>query len=67
MTIGARWRIPVARNNSFAVDAFGDVFGCLLVATTAGLRQVREMQRRGGGSRRQNGMSIMAVAAGGRA
>jgi len=62
MTVGARRRIAMARRNSFAVDAFGDVLGRLLVAATAGLRQLRKMQRRSREPGRYNGMSIMAIA-----
>jgi hypothetical protein len=45
MTIRAGRSIPVTCRDRFAVNAFGHIFGCLIVTSTTGLSQTGKMER----------------------
>ena len=63
MAIGTGRGIAMARRDRFAVNAFLHVFGRLVMAGAARLREVRPMQGRVGRSGRENAMPIVAVTA----
>ena len=66
MAISAGGRLTMTGGYRFAMNAFGDVFRCVRMATTARLGELRPVQRRIRRGWRQNGMAVMAIAAGGR-
>ena len=64
MAIGAGGRVAVAGGHGLAVHAFFHVLGRLVVARAARLGQPGEMQRRRRRRGRQDGVPVVAVAAG---
>ena len=65
VAIGAGGGVPAAGGDGFAMKAFLDIFGRLFMASAASLGQPGEVQRRGGRVGREDGVAIVAVAAGG--
>ena len=65
VAIGAGGGVAVAGGDGFAMNACLDIFGRLVMASSASLGKPGEVQRRGGRVGREDGVAVVAVAAGG--
>ena len=63
MAICASRRVTLSGGDGFAVNAFSDVPGGLVVAGAAGLSEFGEVERRIGRTGRKDGVAVMAIAA----